>query len=87
MLFDTTEPDVDMADFQRGDQGIKIYGDVKEDMPPISSFAESGTGNIPEPRGQGFTMKVYVDYDLGGDCVTRTPRKGFLSFLMEPLST
>ena len=81
IIFDPNVPDVDMADFQREDWGISIYGDVKEEMPKILSFAESGTGNMPEPRDQGFKMKLYVDCDLGGDCVTRRPRTGFSIFL------
>ena len=36
---------------------------------------------MPEPRVQGFTMTVYVDCDIGGDCVTRIPRTGFSIFL------
>ena len=74
MLFDTTEPDVDMADFQREEWGISIYGDFKEEMLPILFFSESGTINMPDPHGQGFTMTVYVDCDIGGDCVTRISR-------------
>ena len=81
MLFDPTKPDVDMADFQREDWGLSIYGDVTEEMPPIVSFAESVTGNMPEPRGQVFTMTVYVDCDLGGDCVTHRSITEFSIFL------
>ena len=58
MLFDPTEPDIGMADFRSEDWGLSIYGDVKEEIPPIVSFAESGTGDMPEPRGQVFTMTV-----------------------------
>ena len=81
ILFDTTDPDVYMADFQSEDWGLSIYGDVKEEITPIVLFAESGTGNMPDPRGQGFTMIVYVDCDIGGDCVTRRSRKVFYVFL------
>ena len=70
MMFDHTEPDVDMDDFQREDWGLRIYGDVKEEITPILLFSEQGTGYMPEPCGQVFTMEVYVDCDLGGDCVT-----------------
>ena len=81
MLFDPTEPDVDMAYFHCEDWGLSIYGDVKEDMMSIVSFAESGTANMPDPRGQGFTMTVYFDCDLGDDCVARRLRTGFDIFL------
>ena len=36
---------------------------------------------MPEPRGVGFTMTVYVDCDLGGDCFTFRSRTGFAVFL------
>ena len=81
ILFDPTEPYVYMADFQHEDLGISICGDIKKEMPPIVFFSESGTGNMPEPRGQIFTMTVYVNCDLGGDCVTRISRTGFAIFL------
>ena len=34
MLFDPTETDVDMADFQHEYWGLSIYGNFKEEMPP-----------------------------------------------------
>ena len=40
MMFDHTEPDVDMDDFQREDWGLRIYGDVKEEITPILLFSE-----------------------------------------------
>ena len=70
MLFGTTDLDVDMSDFQREDWVLSIYGDVKQYMPPIVSFYESGTRYMPDPCGQGFIITLYVDYDIGGDCVT-----------------
>ena len=81
MLFDPTEPDVDMDEFHREDWGLIIYGDVKEDMLPIVSFDESGTDDMTDTRGQGFTMTVYSDCDLGSGCVTCRSRAGFDIFL------
>ena len=69
ILFDPTQTDHDTTDFQSEEWGLRIYGDVKEDMLPIVSFAESGANDMPEPRGQGFARTVYVDCDIGGDCV------------------
>ena len=46
MLFNTTKPDIEMADFQLEDWGLSIYGDVKEEIPPIVSFAESGPSDM-----------------------------------------
>ena len=70
IMFYPTDIDVDMVDLQLEQWGISIYGDVKEKMLPLVSFSESGTSNMLDPRGQGFTMIVYVDCDIGGDCVT-----------------
>ena len=50
-------------------------------MPPTCPFAESDPADMPVPRGVGFTMTVYVDCNLGGDCVTRRSRTGFAVFL------
>ena len=47
MLFNPTDPDVDMADFHSEDLGLSIYGNFKADIPPIVSFAESGPGDMP----------------------------------------
>ena len=58
MLFDATNPGVNMADFQFKDWGLSIYENVKEEMPPIVSFSESGTGDMYNPRGQVFIMIV-----------------------------
>ena len=82
ILVNPAEPDFDMADFQHEYWVLSIYGDVKEYMPPIFLFAESGAGDISEPRGQGFTITVYFDCDIGGDCVTCRSRTGFDIFLI-----
>ena len=71
MVFDPTVPSIDIEQSRRQDWTLSIYGDVKIELPP----------NMPESRGQGFTMRVYVDYDLGGDCVTRWSRTRFAVFL------
>ena len=81
MVFDPSEPDIDMSDFPREDWSLSIYGDVKEDIPPTCPFTESGHADMPAPRGVVFTMTVYVDCDLGGDCVTRRSRTVFAVFL------
>ena len=83
MVFDPSEPEIDMADFPREGWRLSIYGYVKEDMPPKCPFSESGPADMPSPRGicVGFTITIYVNYDLGGDCVTRRSRTGFAVFL------
>ena len=81
MVFDPSEPENNMADFPGEDWSLSIYGDVKEDMTPTCSFSESGPAYMPAPRGLGFIMTVYVDCDMGGDCVTCRSRTGFAVFL------
>ena len=81
MVFNPSEPEIDMVDFPREDWILSIYGDVKEDMPPTFPFTESGPANIPALRGVGFTITVFVDCDLGGYYVTHRSRTGFSVFL------
>ena len=81
MVFNPSEPDIYMSNFLREDWSLSIYGDVKEDMPSKCAFSESGPADMPAPRGVGFTMTVFVDCDLGGDCVTRRSRTGFAVFI------
>ena len=38
-------------------------------------------GNMPQPRGLGFTVKAYVDADHAADTTTRRSGTGFLVFL------
>ena len=72
MVFDPSEPDIDMSLFQREDWSSMVYGeDLKEEIP----------SNAPECRGQGMTMSAYVDSDHAGDTLTRRSRTGFLVFL------
>jgi len=81
MVFDPSDPGLDMDLFPREDWGLSIYGDANEELPPMKSFDDSGPSEMPEPRGKGFRIVVYVDCDLGGDCVTRRSRTGFAVFL------
>jgi len=81
MVFDPSEPDLDMTSFPREDWSLSIYGDVAEELPPQKPWEEGGPSDMPEPRGKGFRMVVYVDCDLGGDLVTRRSRTGFAVFL------
>ena len=81
MVFDPTEPVVDMGKFEREDWSYSIYEDAKEEFPVMKVWEDSGPGDMSEPRGTGFTMTVYVDCDLSGDCVTRQSRTGYAVFL------
>lgn len=71
LVFDPTEPEIDMEAFAPKDWSNSIYGDVTEELPP----------NMPEPRGKGFRMKLFVDSDHAAESVTRRSRTGFLCFL------
>ena len=81
MVFDPSDPTIEEGDFPREDWSLSIYGDVNEELPKSKPFEESGPGDMPEPRGRGFRMRVYVDCDLGGELVTRRSRTGFVVFL------
>ena len=76
MVFDPSVPEVDMNQFPEQDWTNTVYGgDLKEELPP----------NMPEPRGIGFTMRVFVDSDHAGDQITRRSRTGFLVFFNSAL--
>jgi hypothetical protein len=71
MVFDPTEPDLDISQFPVEDWSASAYGECKEELPP----------NAPKSRGLGFTMRSFVDSDHAGDTITRRSRTGFIIFL------
>ena len=71
MVFDPTEPGIDDAQFVREDWSASVYGNVEETKP----------SNMPEIRGQGFKMRMYVDSDHAGHLLTRRSRTGFVVYL------
>ena len=75
MVYDLSGVEFERAQFLRTDWGYSIYtqddSKLVEELPP----------NMPEPRGLGMTMIVYVDSDHAGDTVTRRFRTGFIIFL------
>ena len=70
MIFDPSYPVIDYSQFEKQDWSQTVYGECKEDLPP----------NMPEPRGAGFIIRVYVDSDHAGDSITRRSRTGFLVY-------
>ena len=44
---------------------------MKEELPP----------DMPEPLGQPFVTRVYVDADHAGETLTRRSRSGYIVFL------
>ncbi len=73
LVFDPSDPEIDMSLFPERDWSASEFGHVHvEKLPP----------NAPEARGLvGFTMLAYVDADHATDSVTRRSRTGFLVYL------
>ena len=46
-----------------------------------ASAKEAIPGNVPEPRGKGVDLRLYVDSDHAGDTVTRRSRSGIFIFM------
>ena len=77
IVFDPSEPSVDMSIFHRRNWTSSEFGHLegKEVLPP----------NMPQPRGLGFIMTAKVDADHAGDTVTRRSRTDFLVYLNSAL--
>ena len=73
LVYDPSDPVIEPSDFERRDWTASEFGHVdgKEELPP----------SMPEPRGQGFTIRAKVDADHASDTVTRRSRTGFLVYL------
>ena len=73
LVFDPSDPNLDMGLFERRDWASSEFGHLVdgEELPP----------NAPEPRGQGFVMSGYVDADHATDTMTRRSRTGFIIYL------
>ena len=77
LVFDPSDPCIDMNKFERKDWTSSEFSHVKgkEELPP----------NMPEPRGLGFVMSAKVDADHASDSTTRRSRTGFLVYLNSAL--
>ena len=73
LVYDPSDPVVEHDDFEWRDWTSSEFGTVqgKEEIP----------SNMPELRGQGFTMHAKVDTDHASDTVTRCSRTGLLVYL------
>jgi hypothetical protein len=75
MIFDPSIPEIDESLFPKEDRSSSVYAtsecELKEVVPP----------NMPGPRGQGFTIRVYVDSNHASDTVARRSRTSFLVYL------
>ena len=72
MVFDPSDPMVDMTDFQEKDWSTSVFGDELKEIIP---------SNIPEPRGQGMITRCFVDADHASDTITRKSRTGFIVYV------
>ena len=71
MVFDPTEIDIDKYQFVCEDCLASAYGECKEEL----------TDNDTKPKGNGFTMKGFVDSDHAGKFTTHRSRTGFIIFI------
>ena len=68
MVFDTSEPEIDMNSFQRQDWSYSIYSSPGEEL------NEALEPNTPKPLGLGFKICCFVDADHAGESLTRWSR-------------
>jgi hypothetical protein len=73
LVLDPSDPVINMNDFERRDWTSSEFGHImgKEVLP----------GNMPRPRGFGFTIRGKVDADHASDTVSRRSRTGFIVYL------
>ena len=75
MVFDPSEPEIDMNSFQRQDWSYLIYSssgeELKEALPP----------NMQKPLGNGLKICCFVDADHAGESLTSRSRTGFIVML------
>ena len=69
IVFDPTETEINLSDFSEKDWSTS-YG-AKEVL----------STNTPEPRGQGFVIRAFVDSDHAGLELTRRSPTGYIIFL------
>ena len=72
MVLDPSDPVIDERSFERKDWSTAAY----DCIPLLPSPA-----NMPEARGQGVTMRAFVDADHATDSMTRKSRTGFLVYV------
>ena len=72
MVFDPFDPVIDESKYQRRDWTSSKFGHLQRKKIVPS--------NMPEPRGQGFTISAKIDADHAADTVTRRSKTGFLLY-------
>jgi hypothetical protein len=76
LVFDPTYLDIDMREFKECNWK-EFYGNVMEAIPP----------NAPTPQGKEVDVRLCVDSDHAGNCLTRRPRSGYLVYINGALVT
>lgn len=71
LFLDPTVPNIDKIQFCRQEWGHTTYAGMKEQLTP----------EMKKPRGFGFIISVYVEFDHARDSMTRRSRTGFIVFL------
>ena len=75
MVFDPSEPEIDMNYFQSQEWSYLIYSspgeELKEALPP----------NTTKPLGHGFKIRCFVDADPARESLTRRSQTGFIVML------
>ena len=71
MVFDPSEPNIDMTQFVKEDWTHTVYGNTTEEI----------SADAPKSRGFGFIIRAFVDADHAGNFVTRRSRTGYIIFL------
>jgi hypothetical protein len=74
LVLDPTYPTIDQSKFKRQDWK-NFYGELKEPIPV----------DIPETRGKGVDVQMWVDADHAGDKLTRRSRTGFFIYVNSAL--
>jgi hypothetical protein len=72
MIFDPTDPVIDLLAFKRKDWTTSEMSQCPEEVLP---------DKLPTPRGLGLTMRPFVDADHATDSMTRKSRTGILVYL------
>ena len=71
MVFGWKNTDIDNSQFFRVEWSASAYGECNKYLNP----------NDQQPKGIGFIMREFVDYDHAGELTTRRSRTGFIIFI------
>ena len=75
IVFDPSEPYIEMDPFQRQDWSYSIYSSPGEELKEVLS------PNVPHPLGNGFKICCFMDADHAGESLNRKRWTGFIVML------